>query len=77
MATLASEAELDAAGGSASWAELFRSFTLMGWTAFGGPAAHLGLFEKEFCERRKARAWGAVRALAGAARGWGACTCLK
>lgn len=32
--------------------ELSRSFGPLGWTAFGGPAAHLGYFRTEFVERR-------------------------
>lgn len=30
-----------------------RSFLPLGWTAFGGPAAHLGYFRAEFVSRRK------------------------
>lgn len=30
-----------------------RSFLPLGWTAFGGPAAHLGYFRTEFVSRRK------------------------
>jgi hypothetical protein len=25
----------------------------MGWTAFGGPAAHIGIFQKNFVEAKK------------------------
>ena len=28
-----------------SYGELTRNFVLMGWTAFGGPSAHIALFE--------------------------------
>lgn len=30
---------------------IFKNFVLMGWVAFGGPAAHIGLFEKTFVEK--------------------------
>lgn len=33
--------------------ELFLAFFKLGWTAFGGPAAHIGLMESEFIEKRK------------------------
>ena len=32
--------------------EVGRSFLPLGWTAFGGPAAHLGYFRTEFVHRR-------------------------
>lgn len=32
--------------------ELFLAFFKLGWTAFGGPAAHIGLMEREFIEKR-------------------------
>mmetsp|Transcript_23493 Transcript_23493/g.39353 ORF Transcript_23493/g.39353 Transcript_23493/m.39353 type:complete len:433 (-) Transcript_23493:498-1796(-) len=32
---------------------IFKNFVLMGWVAFGGPAAHIGLFEKTFVEQMK------------------------
>ena len=32
--------------------EVGRSFLPLGWTAFGGPAAHLGYFRTEFVRRR-------------------------
>lgn len=31
---------------SASYGDIARQFVLLGWTAFGGPAAHIGLFQK-------------------------------
>ncbi|MDO5032907.1 chromate efflux transporter [Corynebacterium sp.] len=34
-------------------AEVRRSFLPLGWTAFGGPAAHLGYFHTEFVKRRR------------------------
>ena len=37
----------------ASYKDIFWSFVLMGWTAFGGPAAHIGLFEKVFVEAKR------------------------
>lgn len=37
---------------SASAFEVFRAFLIQGLTAFGGPAAHLGYFRREFVERR-------------------------
>ncbi|MFP7364215.1 chromate efflux transporter [Corynebacterium callunae] len=33
--------------------EVLRSFGLLGFTAFGGPTAHLGYFRTEFVERKK------------------------
>ncbi|HHT21671.1 MAG TPA: chromate transporter [Tissierellia bacterium] len=33
--------------------EIFLAFFKFGWTAFGGPAAHIGLMETEFIEKRK------------------------
>jgi len=33
--------------------EVFTSFLKLGFTAFGGPAAHIGLFRDEFVRRRK------------------------
>jgi len=35
------------------FSEIFKNFVLMGWTAFGGPAAHVGLFQKVFVEQLK------------------------
>lgn len=32
--------------------EILRSFGPLGWTSFGGPAAHLGYFREEFVHRR-------------------------
>ena len=37
----------------ASYKDIFWSFVLMGWTAFGGPAAHIGIFEKVFVEAKR------------------------
>ncbi|MGA9669620.1 MAG: chromate efflux transporter, partial [Terracidiphilus sp.] len=37
---------------SAIW-EIFRLFLRLGVSAFGGPAAHIGLMQREFVERRK------------------------
>jgi len=34
-----------------SYQDIFRQFILLGWTAFGGPAAHIALFQKIFIER--------------------------
>jgi hypothetical protein len=31
---------------TASYADIAKEFSLMGWAAFGGPAAHVGMFEK-------------------------------
>mmetsp|Transcript_95603 Transcript_95603/g.247201 ORF Transcript_95603/g.247201 Transcript_95603/m.247201 type:complete len:476 (-) Transcript_95603:190-1617(-) len=31
--------------------DIAKNFVLMGWTAFGGPAAHVGLFQKLFVEQ--------------------------
>lgn len=33
--------------------EVFTAFLKLGFTAFGGPAAHIGLFREEFVRRRK------------------------
>jgi chromate transporter len=33
--------------------EVFLSFLKLGFTAFGGPAAHIGMFREEFVRRRK------------------------
>ena len=33
--------------------EVFQTFLKIGLTAFGGPIAHLGYFEREIIERRK------------------------
>jgi hypothetical protein len=30
---------------SIEYADIVRYFTLMGWAAFGGPQAHIGMFE--------------------------------
>ena len=40
-------------GNSTTLRELFISFSLLGFTAFGGPIAHLGYFREEFVLRRK------------------------
>lgn len=29
-----------------TYADIFKQFSLLGWTAFGGPAAHIGLFQR-------------------------------
>lgn len=29
-----------------TYGDIFRQFTILGWTAFGGPAAHIGLFQR-------------------------------
>ena len=39
-----------------TYGDIAASFSLMGWTAFGGPAAHVGLFNKTFV-RDAARPW--------------------
>lgn len=31
--------------GDASYKEITNNFLMMGWTAFGGPQAHIGMFE--------------------------------
>jgi chromate transporter len=42
----------------ATYGEIASAFGLMGWTAFGGPAAHIGLFNKTFVgERATRRPW--------------------
>eukprot|EP00386_Alphamonas_edax_P008476 GDKI01027769.1.p1 GENE.GDKI01027769.1~~GDKI01027769.1.p1 ORF type:complete len:466 (-),score=96.26 GDKI01027769.1:17-1387(-) len=35
------------------WSDLWSGFGTIGWYAFGGPAAHIGIFQKEFVERKK------------------------
>ncbi|KAI8105039.1 hypothetical protein M9435_000211 [Picochlorum sp. BPE23] len=35
----------------ATWKELIRYWFILGWTAFGGPAAHIGMFQKLFVEK--------------------------
>ena len=37
----------------ATWKELIRHWFILGWTAFGGPAAHIGMFQKLFVDRLK------------------------
>jgi len=32
-----------------SYVDIAKQFFILGWTAFGGPAAHVGLFEKVMC----------------------------
>eukprot|EP00803_Ostreobium_quekettii_P000313 evm.model.scf_193.4 EVM.evm.TU.scf_193.4 scf_193:26924-30002(-) len=34
-----------------TYKDIFRHFALLGWTAFGGPAAHLALFQRLFVEK--------------------------
>lgn len=38
---------------SPSWGSFLNQFLWLGWTAFGGPAAHIGFFQKLFVERSK------------------------
>lgn len=33
------------------WWQVFKHFFLLGWVSFGGPAAHLGYFQKAFVEK--------------------------
>lgn len=33
--------------------DLFKTFFLLGWVSFGGPAAHIGYFRTEFVEKRQ------------------------
>lgn len=35
------------------YADIAQNFVLLGWTAFGGPAAHVGVFQKVFVETLK------------------------
>ena len=35
----------------ATWKELIFHWFVLGWTAFGGPAAHIGMFQKLFVEK--------------------------
>ena len=43
---------MSALAGKSPLSELFRLFLRLGTTAFGGPAAHIGLMEREAVERR-------------------------
>lgn len=36
-----------------TYADIFKQFSILGWTAFGGPAAHIGLFQRVSCRSRK------------------------
>jgi chromate transporter len=36
-----------------SYKEIAKEYSLLGWTAFGGPAAHIGLFEHRLVQRRR------------------------
>lgn len=36
----------------ATYKDIFQSFALLGWTAFGGPGAHIGLFYRIFVETK-------------------------
>lgn len=40
-------------GGPLALAEVLQAFLVLGFTAFGGPNAHLGFFQREFVERRR------------------------
>lgn len=31
---------------AASYGDIFQQWVLLGWTAFGGPSAHIGVFRK-------------------------------
>ena len=46
-------ADLHRATHPGSAAEVFRAFLPLGFTAFGGPVAHLGFFRTQFVERRR------------------------
>ena len=35
----------------ATWRQLAKHWFILGWTAFGGPAAHIGMFQKLFVEK--------------------------
>lgn len=37
-------------GPSVGYGDIVKNFVLLGWTAFGGPAAHVGVFQKVFVE---------------------------
>lgn len=37
----------------ADFKDIFKQFILLGWTAFGGPSAHIALFQKIFIDRLK------------------------
>ena len=47
------DVEAPATSRSVGFCDIAKHFVLMGWTAFGGPAAHVGLFQKTFVERRE------------------------
>lgn len=40
-------------GGPGALVEVLQAFLVLGFTAFGGPNAHLGFFQREFVERRR------------------------
>ena len=44
-------AEAPKAYAQVGFAEIFTQFVLLGWTAFGGPQAHIALFQKIFIEK--------------------------
>ena len=49
----AAAAPADAAPKKGSAFEVLRIFTVLGFTCFGGPIAHLGYFRNEFVSKRK------------------------
>jgi len=36
-----------------SYAEIAKQYAILGWAAFGGPAAHIGLFERRLVQKRR------------------------
>lgn len=44
--TLLLDESSNQASGMADYMGIFQQFLWMGWSAFGGPAAHIGLFQK-------------------------------
>jgi hypothetical protein len=36
-----------------SWLDIVKQFSILGWTAFGGPAAHIGLFQRVRCQQQR------------------------
>jgi chromate transporter len=51
IGTAAHEEEVQAAVVEATYRELIKHWFILGWVAFGGPAAHVGMFQKLFVDK--------------------------